>query len=128
LAAGLVGIFGCEVIHHGKGLLCKSCNTACHKVGDGVCEARAEENSIYGFSGFQHPLSNHYPAPIKAFDLEEPFKSIEYAFYWKMANEMDEQDLAEKIRKADHAGIVKNLSKNYQKKIESNGKEIISRS
>jgi ribA/ribD-fused uncharacterized protein len=107
-----VGIFGCEVIHHGKdGLLCKSCNTAGHKVGDRVCEARAEENSIYGFSGYQHPLSNHYPAPIKAFDLEEPFKSIEHAFYWKMANEMDEQDLAEKIRKADHAGIVKNLSK-----------------
>lgn len=105
-----VGIHSCEVIHHGKdGLLCKACNTAGHRVGDPTCVARAEEGSILGFSGYMHPLSNHFPTSIVAFGEEKPFDSVEQAFSWKMATDLSLPDLAAQIRNAPHAGVVKRL-------------------
>ena len=63
---------------------CKSCNTLGHKSGDNLfCPAKAEQGTVLAFSGHQDPLSNHFPAPIIAFDEDEPFKSIEHAFFWR---------------------------------------------
>ena len=39
------------------------------------------------------------------------FKSVEHAFFYRMATEFDMGQLTEDIRKAKHAGIVKRLSK-----------------
>jgi ribA/ribD-fused uncharacterized protein len=104
--------FSCDVLHHGKdGLQCRSCNTLGHKAGDSNCTARAEEGSILGFSGYQHPLSNHFLTPIDAFDQQKPFESVEHAFYWKMASDLSKHDLAFRIMSAPHAGVVKRLSK-----------------
>ena len=80
-------------------------------MGDQQCPGKADEGTILAFSGFQHPLSNHYPTPIKAFNEAEPFKSIEHALFWKMAIDLHKPTLAEQIRNAKHAGIAKRLSK-----------------
>ena len=104
--------FKCAVIHHGKGQnQCKSCNQNGHKVGDSACPAKAEEGSILAFRGYQHPLSNHFLTPIIAFDQDKEFKSVEHAFFWKMAHDLGHSELASQIRDAKHAGIVKRLSK-----------------
>ena len=70
---------------------------------------RAEKGTIYGFSGYQHPLSNHFMTPITDFNEEEPFKSIEHSLFWKMATDFGLDDLSEKIRNAVHAGVIKSL-------------------
>ncbi len=107
-----IGEFNCLVFHHGKdNQMCRSCNTMGHRSGDARCAAKAEEGSILAFSGYQHPLSNHFLTPIKAFDLNQPFKSIEHAFFWRMAIDLGKEDLAERIKDAVHAGVVKRLSK-----------------
>ena len=107
--------FPCLLFHHGKSSNeCKSCNTQGHRAGDERCSARAEKGTIYGFSGYLHPLSNHFMTPIRAFNEEEPFKSIEHALFWKMAVDLGLDDLAEKIRNATHAGVVKSLSKEIE--------------
>ena len=60
--------FHCLVFHHGKdNNQCKSCNILGHRSGDPQCPARAADNTILAFSGYQHPLSNHFLTPIKAF-------------------------------------------------------------
>ena len=82
--------FQCLVYHHGmNNNQCKSCNTLGHKSGDNHCPAKAEQGTILAFCGHQDPLSNHFPAPILAFDEDEPFKSIEHAFFWRMACDLD---------------------------------------
>ena len=107
--------FPCLLFHHGKSNNeCKSCNTQGHRAGDERCSARAEKGTIYGFSGYLHPLSNHFMTPIRVFNEEEPFKSIEHALFWKMAVDFGLDDLAEKIRNATHAGVVKSLSKEIE--------------
>ena len=110
-----VGDFKCLVYHHGKNNYeCRSCALTGHKAGDEQCPAKAEEDSILTFSGYQHPMSNHYLTPIVAFDQDEPFKSIEHAFFWKMALDFGQEDLAARIKKAVHAGVVKQLSKEME--------------
>jgi ribA/ribD-fused uncharacterized protein len=102
----------CTIIHHGKeNMTCKSCNTAGHKAGDPGCKARATPDSILAFRGYQHPLSNHFPTPIAAFDLKEPFRSVEHAFYYKMALELNLPEMANRIQDAAHAGIVNQICK-----------------
>ena len=59
-------------------------------------------------------MSNHYLTPIVAFDQDEPFKSIEHAFFWKMALDFGQEDLAARIKEAVHAGVVKQLSKEME--------------
>ena len=107
-----VGNFQCLVFHHGKDhRICKSCNQTGHRPGDEKCLNRAEPGTILAFSSYQHPLSNHYPAPVKAFDEKEPFKSVEHALFWGMATDLGQPNLAKKIRNAKHAGVAKALSK-----------------
>ena len=107
--------FYCAVYHHGKDTNnCKSCDQSCHKAGDLVCPARAEEGSIISFSGFEHPLSNHFMTPIYAFNKAEPFKTVEHAFFYKMAVDLGHAELADKIKNAKHAGVVKRLSKELE--------------
>ena len=72
-----------------------------HKAGDVACPGRAKEESI--------PLSNHYPTPIQAFDQD--FRSLEHAFFWKMATDLEKHELAARIKAAAHAGVAKRLSK-----------------
>ena len=79
-----------------------------------VCPARAEEGSIISFSGFEHPLSNHFMTPIYAFSIAEPFKTVEHAFFYKMAVDLGHAELADKIKNAEHAGVVKRLSKEIE--------------
>ena len=105
--------FYCTVYHHGRdnGRECKSCTLVGHKPGDPSCPALPEADSILAFSGYQHVLSNHYMTPICAFGMVEPFKSVEHAFFFKMATDMGYKDLADRIMNAEHAGVVKRLSK-----------------
>ena len=100
------------IYHHGKTTnQCKACNVQGHKPGDDLCEAKADEGSILAFRGHQHPLSNHYPTPIYAFNETESFKSVEHAWFWKMASDLEQHDLAARIKEAEHAGKVKYMSK-----------------
>ena len=52
--------------------------------------------------------------PIRAFGQEQQFKSIEHAFFWKMATDLGQDNLALHIREAAHAGVVKRLSKEME--------------
>ena len=100
------------MLHHGKdGYACKSCNQLGHKPGDVLCPGRAEEGSILAFRSYEHVLSNHFMTPIHAFGSEVAFKSVEHAFFYKMAVDLDREELAGRIKNAAHAGIVKRLSK-----------------
>ena len=108
--------FYCTVFHHGRdnSRVCKSCTMVGHKTGDPACPALPEEDSILTFSGYQHVLSNHYMTPISAFNIDVPFKSVEHAFFFKMATDLGYHELAERIKNAEHAGVVKRLSKNME--------------
>ena len=103
--------FYCSVYHHGRdnARACKSCARVGHKSGDSECPARVDDGAILAFSGYQHPLSNHFMTPIDAFGAV--FKTVEHAFFWKMSSDMGLNHLAEKIKNSEHAGIVKRLSK-----------------
>ena len=105
----------CTIYHHGKTTTeCKACNIQGHRPGDEVCEAKAEEGTIQAFRGYQHPLSNHYSTPIRAFGVPEPFKSVEHAWFWKMASDLGKHELATRIKDAEHAGKAKYLSKEME--------------
>ena len=104
-----IGIFQCLVLHHGKnGPPCRSCGVQGHKPGEDACKAKPKDK-ILAFKGYQHPLSNHYPSKLSVYDMD--FKSLEAAFFYRMATEFDKTQLAEAIKGAKHAGIVKRLSK-----------------
>ena len=100
--------FPCVVIHHGKDMPCIACGTIGHKIGEDQCPAKPKE-AILAFKSYQHPLSNHFPFPLIAFNTN--FKSLEHAYFWRMSLEMDKPDLAEQIKGARHAGEAKRLSK-----------------
>ena len=103
--------FYCSVYHHGRdnARACKSCARVGHKSGDSECPVRVENGTILAFSGYQHPLSNHFMTPIDYSGAV--FKTVEHAFFWKMSSDMGLHHLAERIKNAEHAGIVKRLSK-----------------
>ena len=42
------------------------------------------------------------------------FKTVEHAFFYKMAVDLGHAELADKIRNAEHAGVVKRLSKEIE--------------
>ena len=111
--------FYCSVYHHGRdnAHVCKSCQVMCvsHKSGDSDCPARAEEGDVIVFSGCQHPLSNHFITLIHAFGEPQQFISIEHAFFSKMSQDLELHHLADKIRNAEHAGIVKRLRKEMER-------------
>ena len=110
-----VGDFHCLVFHHGKDTRqCRVCQQPGHKPGDEKCTGKAEPGTILAFSTYQHPLSNHYPAPVKAYGQPTPFKSVEHALFWGMAKDLEKDELAERIRNAAHAGITKSLSKEME--------------
>ena len=103
-----VGNFSCIVIHHGKETPCVVCGESGHKVGDLGCKALPTE-TIRAFKGFRHPLSNHFPCRLQVYESE--FKSVEHAYFWQMATEFGNSDLATEIQNSAHAGEVKKLSK-----------------
>ena len=105
-----VGDFTCLVFHHGKLTECKACGTRGHRVGDNICAAKPKHDEhIVTFRGYKNPLSNHFPFVLSAY--ETTFASVEHAFFWRMSSEMNKPQLAEKIKKAKHAGLAKQLSK-----------------
>ena len=110
--------FQCLLYHHGvSNFQCRSCNTVGHKSGDEICPAKTAPGTVLAFSGYLHPLSNHFMTPITAFGETVPFKSVEHAFFWRMTCDLGMHDLAARIRDADHAGIVKRLSKEVEESV-----------
>ena len=103
-----IGQFKCLLIHHGKDIKCKACDVLGHRIGADVCKAKPTD-SIYAFKGYHHPLSNHFPCQLAIYG--KTFKSAEHAFFWRMASEMGNFDLAKEIQDAVHAGEAKRLSK-----------------
>ena len=103
-----VGIFKCILIHHGKETECKACKMSGHKIGADTCKAKPTDK-ILAFKGYHHPLSNHFPCELRVYG--KTFSSVEHAFFWYMAVEMGQEQLAERIRTAKHAGEAKRLSK-----------------
>ena len=102
-----IGTFQCLILHHGKTMPpCKSCNRSGHKVGDERCPAKPSD-TILAFRGYGHPLSNHYACDITVNGTT--FKSVEHAYFHRMATEMGKHDLADDIKNARHAGAAKRL-------------------
>jgi ribA/ribD-fused uncharacterized protein len=99
----------CTITHHGKDMACKSCEGVGHRSGDGTCPAKAAEGSVLAFSSHQHPLSTQFLNPVNTFG--DTFESVEHAFYWKAASELNEQNLAKRIKGAQHAGVVRRLKR-----------------
>ena len=79
-----------------------------YKVGDEICPAKPQER-IVAFRGYLNPLSNHYSCEITV--SERTFKSVEHAYFHRMATEFGKTELPEKIFKAEHAVVAKRLSK-----------------
>ena len=84
------------------------CGVTGHKVGDLGCKALPVE-TITAFKGYQHPLSNHFPCHLNVYEHE--FKSLEHAYFWHMATEFGQPQLATDIKNCIHAGEAKKLSK-----------------
>ena len=102
--------FSCVVIHHGKEVNCKACGMSGHRVGDEQCPAKPKpDQDIMVFKGYIHPLSNQYACQLQVYDKN--FKSLEHAYYFRVAMEFGLVDLAENIQNAIHAGEAKRLSK-----------------
>lgn len=104
----LVGNFPCSVIHHGKRQPCLACSEPGHRVGDIACKAKTDREMIV-FKSYQHPLSNHFPCDITI--NNEHFKSVEHAYYWRMATELGKHDIATEIQNSKHAGAAKRIAK-----------------
>ena len=105
-----VGDFSSLAFHHGKQAECKACGTRGHRVGEDMCPAKPKrDEDTVTFRGYRNPLNNHFPFELSAYDTT--FASVEHAFFWRMSSEMNKPQLAEKIKKAKHAGIAKQLSK-----------------
>ena len=104
----LVANFPCIVVHHGKNFRCKSCGEMGHKTGDENCKAKPKED-IYTFKGYTHPLSNRFSFEFDMYGLN--FSSVEQAFYWRMATEMGNNTIADRIKRCKHAGQVHRVCK-----------------
>jgi predicted NAD-dependent protein-ADP-ribosyltransferase YbiA (DUF1768 family) len=103
-----IGNFSCAIIHHGKDQPCISCNMLGHKIGASTCKAKPTRE-ITAFRGYTHPLSNDFPCNIVAYDNE--FKSLNHAYLWYMATDLEQHDLAIQIKDSVHAGAAMTLSK-----------------
>ena len=100
----------CRLFHDGQFKKhCKVCCMPSHITGDVSCPARNVGPPIVAFRSQHSVFSNFFKCDINVFD--QKFISTEHAYQWKAATEAGMNDLAEKIKKADHAGIAKSLSK-----------------
>ena len=98
----------CTVVHHGKEMTCRACGQKGHKVGDNLCKAQPTEEHVV-FSSYTHPLSTRFACQLNVY--ETTFRSIDHAYFHRMALEFGQPHLAERIKDAKHAGEVKGLSK-----------------
>lgn len=100
----------CRLFHDGPFKKhCKVCCMPSHITGDVSCPARNVGPPIVAFRSQNSVFSNFFKCDINVFD--QKFISTEHAYQWKAATEAGMNELAEKIKKADHAGIAKSLSK-----------------
>ena len=65
------------------------------------------------FRSYEHFLSNHFQCQLHyiTIGIEENFASVEHAYFWHMAAEFGNHDLATEIKNSKHAGQAKKLSK-----------------
>ena len=107
-----VSIYGrqCRIFHDGQFQRdCKSCGARGHRVGSPLCDAYNAEDNVVAYSNYQLVLSKLYASPLKVYDQQ--FSSLQQAWLWEQAIQLGDDDLANKIMNAEHAGQASRLAK-----------------
>ncbi len=99
----------CRIFHASQDNVCKSCKETGHKTGSIECPALDDSGSIIAFKSFENVLSNFYQCEIPW--SGETFQSVEHAYQWTKAVELEKEELAQKIKDAKHAGAAKAISR-----------------
>ena len=100
----------CRVFHDGQFTkMCKCCNDPGHFTGADNCPGLNNGPEPITFSSYRMPLSNCYNTDITIFNNK--FNSIQQAWLWRKATDLDKKDLAKDIKTAKHAGIVTAIGK-----------------
>ncbi len=99
----------CRIFHASQEDVCKSCKETGHKTGSMDCPALDNSDTILAFKSYENVLSNFYLCDISW--AGEIFASVEHAYQWTKATELDKHDLAIKIKNAKHAGAAKAISR-----------------
>ena len=88
---------------------CKSCGARGHRVGSPICDAYNAEDNVVAYSNYQLVLSNLYASPLKVYDQQ--FGSLQQAWLWQQAIQLGDDDVANKIMNAEHAGQASRLAR-----------------
>ncbi len=107
----------CRIFHSSQESICKSCKETGHKTGSIECPAFDDSGSVLAFKSYENVLSNFYQCEITWSD--NTFQSVEHAYQWTKAMELEKHDLAQKIKDAKHAGAAKAISRKGISKDES---------
>ena len=101
----------CRIFHPSQQQTCQACNQIGHKTFDPCCPAFKEDQHFTSVIAYTHPLSNMYmpDQPINYQGTE--YKSVEHAYQALKAKSMAQDQLAQKITMAKHAGAAKAISK-----------------
>ena len=101
----------CRIFHDSQEELCKACRQAGHKTLAEDCPAKCSDTNVLAFRTFQHPLSNHYQCKIRLWDRE--FNSSEHAYLWQKAMVLGQENIADEIKYAKHAGAAKAIARRH---------------
>ena len=100
----------CRIFHDGQfNNDCKACQQPGHKAGDTTCQALNTEDNTTAFRSYNMILSNMHASKIDIYGQE--FDSVEHAYQWKKATDINAQDTATRIKNALHSGAAKRISK-----------------
>ncbi len=99
----------CRIFHPSQEDECKSCKETGHKTGSINCPALDTSDTILAFKSYENVLSNFYRCDIDW--SGETFDSVEHAYQWTKAIELEKHDLAVRIKNAKHAGAAKAISR-----------------
>jgi len=100
-----------SIYHQSQRDVCKACGNLGHHFGDERCPALIKEGLVAPFRSYQMKLSNMAPVIPSLEYAGMQFKTIEHAYHWRRAEDADQHELAERIRRAPHAGVAKALSR-----------------
>ena len=96
-----------RIFHNAQFNKCEACGKPGHAPGNKLCEEFQEDVNYMFFSSFNHILSNDFLFEITW--KNKTFKSVTHAYMHEFVMAKENYHLANEIRKAEHAGIVRKL-------------------
>lgn len=99
----------CRLFHDSQEEQCKVCRVSGHKTLSDECPALNTDDNIVAFKSWKHIMSNFAPCEIEY--KGKLFKSSEAVYMHDKAIDQNKPNIAEKIRKAKHAGAANAIAR-----------------